>query len=132
VSHIKKEPSGNGARPGRPNPVGGCPLTAALAAIGGKWKLIILYWLAESPKHFAALRRVMPSISQKVLTQQLRELVGDGLVRRHPKGAVPAPVEYSLTDYGRSVLPLVEDVRLWGRSHMERETSQDDAPSGRA
>jgi len=99
--------------------VGGCPLTAALAAIGGKWKLIIAYWLADSPKHFAALRRLMPGISQKVLTQQLRELMSDGLVHRQPQGATPAPVEYSLTDYGRSMLALVEDVRLWGRAHME-------------
>jgi DNA-binding HxlR family transcriptional regulator len=103
----------------RSNPVDGCPLTAALAAIGGKWKLIILYCLADAPKHFAALRQIMPSISQKVLTQQLRELMSDGLVHREPKGAIPAPVEYSLTDYGRSVLPLVEDVRRWGRGHME-------------
>jgi DNA-binding HxlR family transcriptional regulator len=101
-------------------------LTAALAAIGGKWKLIIVYWLAESPKHFAALRKVMPGISQKVLTQQLRELVSDGIAHRRPTGAIPAPVEYSLTDYGRSVLPLVEDVRLWGKAHMERLTSQAD------
>ena len=123
---IKKAPAGNPTRPGplsgRANPVGGCPLTAALAAIGGKWKLIIVYWLAESPKHFAALRRVMPGISQKVLTQQLRELMSDGIVHRQPKGAIPAPVEYSLTDYGRTVLPLAEDVRLWGRAHMERST----------
>jgi DNA-binding HxlR family transcriptional regulator len=107
----------------RPNPVEGCPLTAALAAIGGKWKLIIVYWLAESPKHFAALRKAMPGISQKVLTQQLRELMNDGIVNREPKGAVPAPVEYSLSDYGRSVLPLVEDVRLWGRSHLNRTST---------
>ena len=102
---IKKAPAGNRSRtwirPGRPNPVGGCPLTAALAAIGGKWKLIIVYWLADSPKHFAALRRLMPGISQKVLTQQLRELMSDGLVHRQPQGAIPARVEYSLTDYGR-------------------------------
>ena len=123
----KKALSGNHTPPGRPNPVGGCPLTAALAALGGKWKLIIVYWLAESPRHFAALRREMPGISQKVLTEQLRELVSDGIVQRRPKGAVPAPVEYSLTDYGRSVLPLVEDVRLWGRAHMERFSSQTDA-----
>jgi DNA-binding HxlR family transcriptional regulator len=103
-------------------------LTAAFAAIGGKWKLIILFWLAESPKHFAGLRRAMPGISQKVLTQQLRELVNDGILRREPKGAIPAPVEYSLTDYGRSVLPLVEGVRLWGRAHMERLGFQTDAP----
>ena len=126
---IKKALAGNRPRTGRANPVSGCPLTAALAAIGGKWKLIILYWLAESPKHFAALRRVMPGISQKVLTQQLRELVGDGIVRRQPKGAVPSPVEYSLTDYGRSVLPLVEDVRLWGRAHLERAASDAEAPA---
>src|SRR5215475_3254877 len=126
MSSIKKVPAGNDTRLRRPNPVGGCPLTAALAAIGGKWKLIIVYWLAEAPKHFAALRREMPGISQKVLTQQLRELVSDGIVQRQPKGAIPAPVEYSLTDYGRSLLPLVEDVRLWGRTHMERLTSQAD------
>ena len=116
---IKKAPSGNHIRP---NPVGGCPLTAALAAIGGKWKLIIVYFLAESPKHFAALRQVMPGISQKVLTQQLRELVNDGIVHRQPTGAIPARVEYSLTEYGQSVLPLVEEVRLWGRAHMDRDS----------
>jgi DNA-binding HxlR family transcriptional regulator len=116
----KKVPTGNHHSIGRSNPVTGCPLTAALTAIGGKWKMIILYWLAESPKHFAALRRAMPGISQKVLTQQLRELVNDGLVERQPHGAVPAKVEYSLSDYGRSVLPLVENVRVWGRNHMER------------
>ena len=130
MSPNKKALVGNRPSPARANPVSGCPLTAALAAIGGKWKLIILYWLAESPKHFAALRREMPGISQKVLTQQLRELVGDGIVRRRPKGATPSPVEYSLTDYGQSVLPLVEGVRLWGRTHMERLTSHPDAPGG--
>ena len=111
----QKEPAGN-----RTNPVTGCPLTAAFAAIGGKWKLIIIYWLAESPRHFAALRRLMDGISQKVLTQQLRELIADGIVERDAKGAVPAPVVYSLTEYGRSLLPLVENVRAWGRGHIER------------
>src|SRR5215212_87501 len=130
MNSIKKALPGNHTRLGRPNPVGGCPLTAALAAVGGKWKLIIVYWLAESPRHFAALRREMPGISQKVLTEQLRELVSDGIVQRRPKGAIPSPVEYSLTDYGRSVLPLVEGVRLWGRAHLERSTTHTDAPGG--
>jgi DNA-binding HxlR family transcriptional regulator len=125
MTAIKKALSGNDQRRVRPNPVQGCPLTAAFAAIGGKWKLIIIYWLAESPKHFAALRKAMPGISQKVLTQQLRELVNDGIVNRQPKGAVPAPVEYSLSEYGQSVLPLVEDVRLWGRTHLERAADTD-------
>jgi DNA-binding HxlR family transcriptional regulator len=62
----------------------------------------------------------MSGISQKVLTEQLRELISDGIVQREPKGAIPAPVEYSLTEYGRSVLPLAESVRLWGRAHLER------------
>lgn len=127
---VKKAPSGNGTRRRRPNAVSGCPLTAALAAVGGKWKLIIIYWLAESPRHFAAIRKEMPGISQKVLTQQLRELVADGIASRRPTGSVPAPVEYSLTDYGRSLLPLVESIRLWGRAHIERLTAQADAPAG--
>ena len=92
----------------------GCPLTAALAAIGGKWKLIIVYWLAESPRHFAALRQAIHGISQKVLTQQLRELVCDEIVQRQPKGVVPAPVEYSLTDKGQALLPIIEDMRSYG------------------
>jgi DNA-binding HxlR family transcriptional regulator len=106
----------------RQNPVSDCPLTAALAAMGGKWKLIIIYWLAESPKHLAGLRREMPSISQKVLTEQLRELIDDGIVHREKTGEVPAPVIYSLTDYGRSILPIAETVRTWGRGHIERFT----------
>src|SRR5258705_13703158 len=130
---VKKVPAGNDHRPEslprRANPVGGCPLTAALAAIGRKWKLIILYWLAESPKHFSALQRAMPGLSQKVLTQHLRELASDGIVQRQPKGAIPAPVEYSLPEYGQSVLPLVEEVRLWGREHLERLTSPPDGPA---
>jgi DNA-binding HxlR family transcriptional regulator len=129
MNPIKKAPSGNSVRFGRPNPVGGCPLTAAIAAIGGKWKLILIYWLAESPKHFAALRKLVPSISQKVLTQQLRELISDGIVLRKPTGVVPAPVEYSLTEYGRSLVPLVESIRLWGRTHLERMASPASDPS---
>ena len=81
--------------------------------------MIIVYSLAESPKHFAALRKSI-RISQKVLTQQLNELINDGIVNRDELGPIPARVVYSLTDYGRSVLPLVEDVRVWGRMHMER------------
>jgi DNA-binding HxlR family transcriptional regulator len=104
----------------RRNPVSDCPLTAALAAVGGKWKLIIIYWLAEEPRHFAGLRALMPSISQKVLTEQLRELEADAIVRRERTGKVPAPVIYSLTDYGRALMPLVESVRTWGRGHIEK------------
>jgi DNA-binding HxlR family transcriptional regulator len=104
----------------RPNPVTNCPLTATVAAVGGKWKLIIVYCLAESPKHFAGLRQGLPGVSQKVLAQQLRELMGDGIVARARTGKVPAPVIYSLTDYGHSLEPLLEQVLVWGRAHIRR------------
>ena len=104
----------------RDNPVSDCPLTAALTAMGSKWKLIIIYWLAEQPRHFAGLRQLMPSISPKVLTEQLRELIAEDIVHREETGPVPAPVVYSLTDYGRSLTPIVETVRDWGRGHIER------------
>jgi len=122
----KKEPPGNALRR-RANPVTGCPLTAALAALGGKWKLIIIYWLAEEPTHFAGLRRKMSSISQKVLTQQLRELTVDGIVARQPAPRRADPVVYSLTPYGQSLMPLVESVRAWGRGHLERVSRGQDA-----
>ncbi|MGN6149449.1 MAG: winged helix-turn-helix transcriptional regulator [Rhizomicrobium sp.] len=106
------------------NPIGDCPLTAAWAAVGGKWKLTILYWLAREPRHFAALRRqldaVSDGISQKVLAQQLREMIADGLVVRDRTGAVPSPVIYSLTDYGNTTLPMLEEVRRWGVAHIAR------------
>jgi DNA-binding HxlR family transcriptional regulator len=104
----------------RQNPISDCPLTAALAAMGGRWKLIIIYWLAQGPMHFAGLKREMSAISQKVLTEQLRELMDDGIVARQPTGEVPAPVIYSLTDYGLTLMPLAEAARLWGRGHIEK------------
>ena len=104
----------------RRNPVSDCPLTAALAAMGSKWKMIIIYWLAEEPRHFAGLRQLMPSISPKVLTEQLRELMADDIVARQETGAVPAPVIYSLTPYGHSLMPIVKSVQSWGRGHIEK------------
>ncbi|HYS10031.1 MAG TPA: helix-turn-helix domain-containing protein [Myxococcales bacterium] len=116
----------------RPNPVSNCPLTAAWAAVGGKWKLTIIYWLAERPRHFAGLRRQLDSVSEgisaKVLAQQLHELIADGIVERKRTGTPPAPVIYSLTDYGRSVLPMLDLVRLWGKAHIERVRA--DQPEG--
>ena len=116
----KKAPAGNHARP---NPLEGCPLAAAFAAIGGKWKLTILYWLAHGELHFAGLGRRATPISRKVLAEQLRELEADGLVARTPTGTAPAPVIYELTAYGRTLLPIVEDVRVWGEGHLRRSSA---------
>lgn len=108
----------------RRNLVHNCPLTATWAAVGGKWKLTIIYWLAEEPRHFAALRRqlgaVSDGISEKVLAQQLSELIGDGIVTRECTGTAPAPVVYSISDYGNSVRPMLEMMRIWGLHHLER------------
>lgn len=117
----KKAPEGNHARP---NPIEGCPLAAAFAAIGGKWKLTILYWLAHGELHFAGLQRRAAPISHKVLAEQLKELEADGIVDRMPTGAVPAPVIYQLTDYGKTLLPIVESVRVWGEGHLRRSSAK--------
>ena len=104
----------------RANPISTSPLTAAIAAVGGKWKLVIVNCLVDSPRHFSALRNFMPDVSQKVLTEQLSELIADEIVHRHETGKVPAPVIYSLTEYGRTILPLLQTVRRWGEAHIER------------
>ena len=117
---LKNAPAGNHRRP-RANPLADCPLTAAFAAVGGKWKLTLLYWIAREDSHFASLRRRATPISHKVLAEQLRELEADGLVAREPSGEVPAPVRYRLTTYGSSLLPVIECVRTWGEGHLQRQ-----------
>jgi DNA-binding HxlR family transcriptional regulator len=104
----------------RPNPISDCPITAANAVFAGKWKMLIIYWLDESPRQFGELRQLLPPISQKVLTEQLRELVADEIITRRRTGRVPAPVLYSLTEHGRTLVPLIHSARHWGRAHIER------------
>jgi DNA-binding HxlR family transcriptional regulator len=108
----------------RKNAIIGCPLTAVQAVLGGKWKLLIVYWLAKQPHQFAELQRKLGAISHKVLSQQLRELVADGVLHRQRTGPVPTPVIYSLTEYGRLALPLLEQARLWGNEHIARLRAQ--------
>ena len=131
----KKAPGGNRSRVARVNAIPGCALTAALAAIGGRWKLFVVYRLADGPRHFAALRRSLPDMSAKVLAQQLRELQADGLVDRERSGPVPAFVHYALTSHGRSVLPVAEEIRRWGIAHQASHATAvqlDGAVDGRA
>ena len=95
-----------------------CPLTAALNAIGGKWNLICLYWLDSGPRRFNELRRLMPEISHKVLTETLRSLEDEGLISRTIYAEVPPRVEYAISCHGESVRPLIEAVRVWGHEHL--------------
>lgn len=124
MSNDKTAPAG--AYPlAKPHPLAECPLHAAFSAVGGKWKLTILYWLARETHHFSALLRRVAPISHKVLTEQLRELETDGLIERLETGPAPAPVHYRLSDYGRTVLPLVENARIWGLAHLQRTRDAD-------
>ena len=97
-----------------------CPVEAAVDVFGGKWKALILWWLQERTWRFAELRRQIPGITEKMLTQQLRELEADGIVQRRVYPTVPPKVEYSLTEYGRSLKRALRALCDWGRDHMER------------
>jgi DNA-binding HxlR family transcriptional regulator len=97
-----------------------CPVEATLDVIGGKWKVVILFWLKDRTLRFGELRRKIPGVSERVLTQQLRELEADGVVRREVFPQVPPRVEYSLTDYGRTLRPITELMCAWGKEHLRR------------
>jgi DNA-binding HxlR family transcriptional regulator len=102
-----------------------CTIELCLQVIGGKWKPIILWRLhVEGVRRFGELRKAMPNISKKMLTQQLRELETDGMVSRHVHAEVPPRVEYALTGLGESVIPILESMCAWGRE-FERRFSPD-------
>jgi DNA-binding HxlR family transcriptional regulator len=94
-----------------------CPVEAALDIIGGKWKPVILLNLEEATRRFNELRRLMPNITQRMLTHQLRELEADGIVHRKIYPQVPPKVEYSLTELGRTLTPVLFALREWGAAH---------------
>ena len=98
-----------------------CTVELTLQVIGGKWKPIILYHLSqEGTKRFSELKQIMPNITQKMLTQQLRELEQDGLVHREVFAQVPPKVEYSLTSFGTSILPIMQSLSEWGQRYEQR------------
>ena len=96
----------------------GCPVEVSLEVIGGKWKGAILYHLLIDTMRFNELRRVMPDITQRMLTKQLRELEKEKLVLREVFAEVPPRVEYSMTDYGQTLSPVIEALHAWGRQHL--------------
>jgi DNA-binding HxlR family transcriptional regulator len=91
-----------------------------LKVIGGKWKPVILCHLMESKKRFGELKKEMPEITPKMLTQQLREMEQDGIIDRKVYSQVPPKVEYSLTEYGRSTTELLHAMSQWGSQHRKR------------
>jgi len=95
----------------------GCPVEATLQLIDGKWKGVILFHLLAGPMRFGALRRILQNCTQRMLTNQLRDLEADGLVDRTIYPQVPPKVEYSLTARGRTLGPVIMALKTWGETH---------------
>lgn len=99
-----------------------CPVTYTLEKIGGRWKPLILYNLRGSVLRYARLKSAIPAITEKMLIQHLRELEADGLIQREVKPVVPPHVEYSLTEKGRSLDQLLNEMAKWGmRYYADRK-----------
>lgn len=96
-----------------------CPVESTLELIGGKYKALILWHLSEKTLRFSELRKAISCATAKMLTQQLRELEAQHLVHREVFPVVPPKVEYSLTDLGRSLLPILVAMRDWGASYLK-------------
>ncbi|SHF40436.1 transcriptional regulator, HxlR family [Flavobacterium fontis] len=95
-----------------------CPVSAVLELIGGKWKPIILYCLRTETRRFGEIAARIPSLSRKVLTDQLKELEQDQLIIRVQYNEIPPRVEYSLSPRGKSLAPLLEAMEKWGNEHV--------------
>ncbi len=106
-----------------------CPTEATLAVIGGRWKVPILWNLLPGVCRFGELSRKLGGVTQKMLTQQLRELEADGLVHRKVYPEVPPRVEYSLTDLGRSLQPVIGALSDWGRTYLAAQPKHTNAKS---
>jgi len=96
----------------------GCPVEGVLQLIDGKWKGVILYHLLEKTMRFNELRRKLPNVTQRMLTNQLRELEADGLIHREVYAEVPPRVEYSLTTRGRTLQPVILALKDWGDRYL--------------
>lgn len=92
-----------------------CPMTNVISILGGKWKFIILYTLVKSPKRFGQINYFIPSISNKVLSEQLKELQEDSIIEREVlTDRIPVSVVYSLSEKGKELIPIIEVMAKWG------------------
>ena len=96
-----------------------CPMTELMSVMGGRWKFIIAYTIRNSPKRFGQINQFIPSISNKVLTEQLRELEEDNIINRTViSDRIPVNVEYSLTERGKKVVPIIDLMTEWGAKEV--------------
>lgn len=101
-----------------------CPVEATLELIGGKYKALILWHLSDGKLRFSELRKAIKNATPKMLTQQLRELESDDLIHREVFPVIPPKVEYSLTDTGHSLMPILMAMRDWGASYLRTKNQE--------
>jgi DNA-binding HxlR family transcriptional regulator len=104
-----------------------CPVEVTLGVIGGKWKALIVYNLRQGPARFNVLRRLIPDVTQRMLTQHLRELEADGLISRTVHAVVPPHVEYALTTLGHTLTPVLDAMAAWGFANAHLRTPRAEA-----
>lgn len=100
-----------------------CALDVTMSFIGGKWKTVVLWYLRKDKKRFSELKKRIPDITEKMLSLQLKELEKDGIVKRKVFAEVPPRVEYCLTDFGKTLIPVLEAIAGWGRD-LGRDNGQ--------
>lgn len=97
-----------------------CPIDAMLSVVDGRWKGTILWRLLDQPMRTSELRRSIPGITERMLIRHLQELVSDGILLRHEDRNVPPSVRYSISEYGMTLVPVLEAICEWGRKHLAR------------
>jgi DNA-binding HxlR family transcriptional regulator len=100
-----------------------CPLSQCMAIIGGAWTVNIIWFLSEQPRRFNELRVDIPAISAKVLSARLKELVANGIIVRHVKETSPPSVEYTLTEIGTQLLPVINEIIVVGKKLQQRSSN---------
>ncbi|MDW5266355.1 MULTISPECIES: helix-turn-helix domain-containing protein [Acidobacteriaceae] len=98
--------------------ISACPIDAMLSVIDGRWKGTILWRLSEGPMRTSELHRTIPGITQRMLIRHLQELVQNGILVRHQERSMPPCVRYSISKYGLTLLPVLEEICKWGRNHL--------------
>jgi len=97
-----------------------CPVDAALSVIDGRWKATILWRLCDGPMRTSELRRSIPEMTERMLIRHLHELVDSSIIERHDERTIPPCIRYSISTYGTTLVPLIESLCVWGRTHLKR------------
>lgn len=100
-----------------------CPIDAMLSVVDGRWKGTILWRLSEGPMRTSELRRSIPGITERMLIRHLQDLVQDGILLRQRDAETPPRVRYSISEYGLTLLPVLELICAWGRKHLQRDAA---------